>query len=101
MKKLIAGIFSPTTSLQIYEYENGVLRDAVGDYIPLKTYYYVINTLNEKSSEDAHFLIRHSGEEYFCEFVVRFKPQTEVFLIGYGTSPEEALENCLMKLKEV
>lgn len=101
MKKLVAGVYSPSTSLHIYEYENGCLKDAKGDYVPLKTYYSIINTLNEKSSSDAHFLIRENPDEFFCEFVVRFIPETEVFIIAYGRSPREALENCLKKLEEI
>ncbi len=101
MKKLVAGVYSPSTSLHVYEYENGCLRDARGEYVPLRTYHSIISALNEKSSEDAHFLIRENTEEYFCEFVVRFRPETEVFIVAYGATPEEALNGCLTKLREV
>lgn len=100
MKKLVAGLYSPSTSKHVYEHENGCLKDAKGDYVPLKTYYSIINTLNE-GSNDSHYLIRENSEEWFCEYVIRMFPQTEVFIIGYGNSPEEALNNCLKKLKEV
>lgn len=98
MKKLVAGAYSPSMSLHVYEYENGILKDAKGEYVSLKTYYSIINTLIECEGQDIHYLIRQADDEWFCEYVVRMFPQTEAYVIGYGDGPEEALANCLARV---
>ena len=84
MKKLIAGMYSLTNSLSIYECENGVLKDATDDYVSQKEYKMIIDALNEQISNDAHFLIRENAEEWFCEYIARYVPQLELFVIAYG-----------------
>ena len=51
-----------------------------------------------KTSTDisaSRFLIRQERSEWFCEYEKRYDEQTDLFIITYGQTPEEALHKCI------
>lgn len=99
MRKLIAGIFSPGHSFHIYDCGEGRLEDAAKNKVFEFELHEIVRHMNEHTDGDTHFLVREVPEEgWFCEYVVRYKPNVEIFIIGYGKDPQEALNNTLNML---
>lgn len=98
MRKLIAGLFSPTDSFHIYDCGEERYEDAYNQPVYEFELKNIIHHMKEHTDGDTHFLVRQSGDEWFCEYVVRYKPSVEIFIIGYGKDPQEALNNTLNML---
>jgi hypothetical protein len=97
MKKLVGGFNTLGTSYRVYYNEETMkLSDSYGNEI----YFLNLNTLLKKVEEynlekiESRYLIRQEKENWFCECVVSFKGDIEVFIIAYGKTPEEAFGKC-------
>ena len=97
MRKLIAGLYSSRESFHIYDCGEGKLEDMKKE--PVRDYELrdLIRNMTKYADADTHFLVRESGNEWLCEYVVRYKPDVEIFIVGYGKNPQEAFNN-VMKL---
>ena len=101
MRKLIAGSYSQRDSFHIYDCGDGRLENMEQKPLhdcDLRDLIKEIKFHTEVMNSDTHFLIRRSKDEWFCEYVVRYGPGTEIFIVGYGKSPQEAFDNVLKML---
>lgn len=102
MRKLVYGAFSPDMSFHVYEEDNGKLVDGNGLMFTDKCCADALRVLNDDTvDKDIHYLIRQDASGWFCEFVAKYFPKGEVFVVGYGDSAELALADCQKKLARI
>ena len=102
MKKLVGGFNTLGTSYRIYyNEETEELIDNHGGTIISLSLSSLLRKIEEYNLEKigSRYLIRQEKEKWFCECVLDFKNNIEVFIVAYGESPEEAFRKCEKLLK--
>ena len=102
MKKLVGGFNTLGTSYRIYyNEETEELIDNYGGTIISLSLSSLLRKIEEYNLEKigSRYLIRQEKEKWFCECVLDFKNNIEVFIVAYGESPEEAFRKCEKLLK--
>ena len=103
MRRLVFGAFSPDVSLHVYE-EDGcfyVHNSFDGKKVSLRDCVAILSLLKENCSfRDEHYLVREDANGWFCEFVAKYYPASEVFVVGYGDTKEAAIEDCQRRIAE-
>jgi hypothetical protein len=103
MEKLVGGFNTSGTSYRIYYNEETMkLSDSYGKEIHSLSLNTLLRRMEEYNLEkiESRYLIRQEKEGWFCECIVNFKGNIEVFIIAYGKTPEEAFGKCGGLLKD-
>lgn len=102
MRKLVGGFNTLRTSYRVYyNEETEELIDGHGIKIGSLSLSSLLRVVEEYNLEriGSRYLIRQEKEKWFCECVIDFKNNIEVFIVAYGESPEEAFSKCGELLK--
>ena len=102
MNKLVGGFNTLGTSYRIYyNEETEELIDSRGGTVISLSLSSLLKRMEEYNLEKigSRYLIRQEKEKWFCECVLDFKNNIEVFIVAYGESPEEAFRKCEGLLK--
>ena len=97
MEKLVGGFNTLGTSYRIYYNEETMkLSDNYGNEIHSLGLSTLLRRMEEYNLEkvESRYLIRQEKDDWFCECVVSYKGNIEVFIIAYGNTPEEAFGKC-------
>lgn len=102
MRRLVFGAFSPDISLHVYEEGNNVyVHNSTGEKMSLRDCVAVLSSIKGSDvRRDEHYLIRENADGWFCEFVAKYYPCSEVFVVGYGDTKEAAMEDCQRRIAE-
>ena len=102
MRKLVGGFNTLGTSYRVYyNEETEELYDNYGTKIISLSLSLLLKRMEEYNLEkiSSRYLIRQERDKWFCECVIDYKNNIELFIIAYGKSPEEAFEKCSGLLK--
>ena len=100
-RKLIFGAFSPTVSLHVYEEGGGYVIVSSQGKVSLRDCTAIISLIKGGNvPRDERYLVKETGNGWFCEFVAEYYPNSEVFTIGYGDTKEAAMEDCQKRIEE-
>lgn len=103
MRRLIFGAFSPTISLHVYEEGDGYyIQSSNGKKVTLRECVAILSSLKKGDVDrHEHYLIKEDANGWFCEFVAKYYPSSEVFVVGYGNTKSEAVDDCFRRIHEI
>ena len=103
MRRLVFGAFSPNISLHVYEEGESIyVHNSLGNDMSLRDCVAILSSLKGSDvPRDEHYLIRENANGWFCEFVAKYYPSSEVFVVGYGDTREAAMEDCQRRIAEI
>ena len=101
MKRLIGGLDTQNRNYRLYE-EDGKLVDHEGKECSLLELHDLL-LLAARDSEfglSRYLIHKENVSTWFCEYVIEYRNNVELFIIAYGNAPEEALFNCIELVKQ-